>query len=354
MVLPQNSGPPFSEHLKRHIESELQLGKVDITWLAGDGSDRLYYRIIPCRHPESSYVLMLLSGSDSEALKRGQYEWSSIGKLLSNRKIRTPKIISTLTADSALIIEDYGDIMLETKVSSLIKENAANDIKNLYLDCFRILSSLLKIEASQSVESSTWYSRSFDVEKFTWELNFFLKKFLFNVAEIQLSKSEFDLFQNESKKISEYLASYSKYFVHRDLHSRNLMCLNNDIAIIDFQDARLGPPSYDLVSLVFDSYVPFNAAFRSELLQTGVEIIKNDGHVDISKEILSTWKPMLLQRQLKAIGSFGYLTKDKNKGDYLKYVSPALKTLEDQNIADERWPFISSVLLRKIRYYLDN
>ena len=54
---------------------------------------------------------------------------------------------------------------------------------------------------------------------------------------------------------------------------------------------------------------------------------------------------MLLQRQIKAIGSFGYLTIDKLKGDYLKNVSPAVQTLVEANLVDNRWPFLSGTLV---------
>ena len=62
---------------------------------------------------------------------------------------------------------------------------------------------------------------------------------------------------------------------------------------------------------------------------------------------------MLLQRQLKAIGSFGFLTLDKQRGDYLKYVPSALATIEDQAVLDSRWPFISGPLLQRLRAHLN-
>jgi aminoglycoside/choline kinase family phosphotransferase len=118
-------------------------------------------------------------------------------------------------------------------------------------------------------------------------------------------------------------------------------------AIIDFQDARLGPPSYDLVSLVFDSYVPVSHQARLELLEFGFEVMARlPAGADLVTRARAEWRPMLLQRQLKAIGSFGYLTVDKLKGDYLKNVAPALQTLFDAGVQDARWPFLSGKLLQ--------
>ena len=123
------------------------------------------------------------------------------------------------------------------------------------------------------------------------------------------------------------------------------MIHENNVAVIDFQDARLGPASYDLVSLVFDSYVPLAPSVRLELLEQGFEIIAELAGKEASVRARSEWRPMLLQRQLKAIGSFGYLTVDKHKGDYIKNVAPALQTLFDADVQDARWPFLSGKLL---------
>jgi hypothetical protein len=57
---------------------------------------------------------------------------------------------------------------------------------------------------------------------------------------------------------------------------------------------------------------------------------------------------MLLQRQLKALGSFGFLTTKKNRGNYLRYVEPALATLTAEHVSDARWPFLSGDLLHGI------
>ena len=342
----------LNESHKREIECELNLGKIDIKWLAGDGSDRRYFRINLLDDPNKTFVLMVLGNADALALKKNQYDWIEIGKLLTDQTICVPQTLRILKEFPAIIIEDYGNTMLETRVNELLKEKNFSSIKDLYHDCFGIVSKMLKITTNEFSSKYIWSTRSFDVEKLTWELNFFLEKYVFNVSNLTIDKNEMAQCKIEIKKISEFLAPYSKYFVHRDLHSRNLMCAQRCLALIDFQDARLGPASYDLISLIFDSYVPFNASFRNELLEIALITLRDNGLKELCTEIEATWKPMLLQRQLKAIGSFGYLTIDKKKGDYLKYVCPALKTLENQNIADERWPFLSSVLLRKIRDFI--
>ena len=324
------------------VAQALKTERLTIDWLAGDGSDRCYFRV---RSPDlgRSFVLMQLSGTDAENLKRGRYDWIEISELLRANKISAPSCVTAIPDYAALIIDDYGDLMLET----VGLEHAKNGNINICLPLFEgALGTVGKLLSIQSTSESIWTKRAFDQERFEWELRFFVAKYLEPVAHYTLGPAELDDFTNDIRAISTYLSSQSRYFVHRDFHSRNIMVHMNEVAIIDFQDARLGPPSYDLVSLVFDSYVPFMPETRISLLNHGFRCIESAAGAAAAARAREEWKPMLLQRQLKAIGSFGYLTVDKHKGDYLKNVAPALQTLLDAGVQDARWPFLSGRLIQ--------
>lgn len=324
------------------VANALGVDHLTIEWLAGDGSDRCYFRV---RSPElkNSLVLMQLSGNDAENLKKGRYDWVSVSNILKENKISAPSCVSILADHAAIIIDDYGDRMLETLALDCGKKGNLNSILPLYRRSLQTVAGFLRIKATPG---DIWTSRAFDAERFEWELKFFVNKYLGPVAHYKLSASEEVEFINDIKAISSYLSSDSSYFVHRDFHSRNIMIHADDVAVIDFQDARLGPPSYDLVSLVFDSYVPLSPETRMALLNEGLECIRTEVGAPVSDRANQEWKPMLLQRQLKAIGSFGYLTVDKRKGDYLKNVAPALQTILDAGVQDVRWPFLSGKLLQ--------
>jgi aminoglycoside/choline kinase family phosphotransferase len=286
---------------------------------------------------------MQLSGTDAENLKKGRYDWVDISNVLKSNTISAPSCVAILAEHAAIIIDDYGDLMLETIALELAKKNSVNSALPLYRKSLQTVGRFLSIKASPG---DVWVNRAFDQDRFEWELNFFVSKYLLPVAHYQLSGQEEADFNNDIRAISRYLASASTYFVHRDFHSRNIMIRDEDVAVIDFQDARLGPPSYDLVSLVFDSYVPLSPETRMNLLNEGLQFIKNLAGSVASERAKDEWRPMLLQRQLKAIGSFGYLTVDKRKGDYLKNVAPALQTILDAGVQDVRWPFLSGKLLQ--------
>lgn len=337
---PQAWPPPQPVDVAR----ALGIKDISIDWLAGDGSDRCYYRI---RSPElkTPRVLMQLSPTDAQALKAQGYDWVNIAQILDKHGVRVPRVVTTMAEHAALIIEDYGDVMLETKVYHLAEHGTYGDIRRLYEQAMAICANFLTIPKNNQ---AIWCQRSFDAERFVWELNFFAKKYLQAVTKYSFDAKQEAAFQCDVQAISKFLTSSSQYFVHRDFHSRNLMLHDDILAVIDFQDARLGPCSYDLVSLVFDSYVPFATEQRQELLQIGLATLAA-GQPQLTKDLNAQWQAMLLQRQLKAIGSFGFLTVDKNRGNYLKYVEPALTTLEDHVVKDQRWPFLSHDLIKIMR-----
>ena len=323
------------------LAKELGIHNLKVEFLAGDGSDRCYFRI---QSPEltHSLVLMQLSESDAVKLRNNHYDWISICEILNNNKIFVPKLYKIILDWAALIIEDYGDAMFESLIIQSVNEQKHDNIKQYYDQAVNIIGLLLNIAPS---ENDIWSTRSFDAEKFVWEMNFFKKYFLQLVCNITLDEKQEQLFQTESIKLAQFLSADSKWFVHRDYHSRNIMVKDDRLALIDFQDARLGPASYDLVSLCFDSYVPLSQEFRQMVFEKGVAEIDARGSKEVSTAIMTRFRPMLLQRQLKAIGSFGYLTKEKNRGNYLKYVKPALETLDPNFVFDRRWPFLSDTLI---------
>ncbi|RZA14951.1 MAG: DUF1679 domain-containing protein [Proteobacteria bacterium] len=324
------------------IAKALGVDQVKVSWLAGDGSDRCYYRI---QAGDKSFVLMQLSGDDAVQLKNNGYEWVKIGRLLHDHGIHAPQTIATLPDFAALIIEDYGDLMMETRALDGLNASRREEVLSLYKKSFDILARFIEITERGD---SKWSDRSFDAARLDWELHFFQEHFLKNVLGWTLSPAEQKAFNTESLKISEYLASNSKYFVHRDFHSRNVMVTGDKLAVIDFQDARLGPPTYDLVSICFDSYIPLLPAERRMLVEEGLDhLVKKNPSLSLN-ELSKEWGPMLLQRQLKALGSFGYLTTQKNRGNYLKYVPAALETLIPQNVGHKDWSFISTDLIQGI------
>ena len=315
----------------RDVHKHLNHTVTGIDPLAGDGSDRSYHRIRAAS--QRTFVLMALSPSDAEKLAADRYEWTDIAAVFDAAAIPYPRIVATLP--QALIIEDCGD---QTLVKALTRVNR----ERLFARCFDIAARLVTINNDNR---SIWTQRCFTAAAYLQEFDFFRRMFLDRAMQLTLSPADSAALQRDFEALSTFLASFSQFFVHKDFHSRNLMVTDDNIRVIDFQDACIGSPLYDLISLCFDSYVPLSLTTRLQLFASGRRIIEQ--HLPAATVATNDehWAALLLQRQLKAIGSFAKLTLVTHKGDYLRYVQPALATFPRQLIASARWPFLSDTLL---------
>ena len=115
--------------------------------------------------------------------------------------------------------------------------------------------------------------------------------------------------REEWARIVDELAAEPRVLCHRDYHSRNLMWHDDTLYVIDFQDARMGPDTYDLVSLLRDSYVDLPDAAVDDLIDYFVALDPRQRPTAPSDpEFRRRFDLMALQRNLKALGTFGYQT----------------------------------------------
>jgi aminoglycoside/choline kinase family phosphotransferase len=175
------------------------------------------------------------------------------------------------------------------------------------------------------------YSLAFDIEKLTWELEFFVKHFIEGYRGTVLPGATREAFREEWRPIAGELSSEPRVLCHRDYHSRNLMPHQDELYIIDFQDARMGPDTYDLVSLLRDSYVDFTEETVDELVAfflalRGRQGQPGDGAAERAYEadFRRRFDLMALQRNLKALGTFGYQTTTRQNPVYIQYMPRTL------------------------------
>src|SRR5438270_3506178 len=135
-------------------------------------------------------------------------------------------------------------------------------------------------------------------------MDFFVKHFVEGYRGAVLSPAERTTLSQEWAHLVEELASEPRVLCHRDYHSRNLMVHRGQLYVIDFQDARMGPDTYDLASLLRDSYVDIADRELDELVAYFLAMKGRPAD--------ETFRPrfdlMALQRNLKALGTFGYQT----------------------------------------------
>jgi hypothetical protein len=174
------------------------------------------------------------------------------------------------------------------------------------------------------------YGVAFDMEKLTWELDFFAKHFIEGYRGATLSAPKRLALGEEWSTVAAELAAEPRVLCHRDYHSRNLMLHAGSLYIIDFQDARMGPNTYDLASLLRDSYVDVSDHDVDDLIAHFLALKGQGGHAGASPnreaiEFRRRFDLMALQRNLKALGTFGYQTTTKRNPVYIQYMPRTLR-----------------------------
>ncbi len=132
---------------------------------------------------------------------------------------------------------------------------------------------------------------------------------------------------------------------HRDYHSRNLMWHDGALYIIDFQDARMGPDTYDLASLLRDSYVDLDDAAVDDLI-AGFFALTRGGPATAAEEVefRRRFELMALQRNLKALGTFGYQTTTRANPVYMQYIPRTLAYVRRALMGNPRFGRLAELL----------
>ena len=303
----------------------------DVLPLAGDASTRRYSRIVT---DEKSWVLM-----EWEPFKDIQnFPFLSVQDYFLSHGIPVPKLLH-LEADKGLfLLEDLGDLTLERKFWEFQKQ------KNILPYYKTTLDHLIKIHSlsfHETQKDCTAYKVEFSVEKLMWEFHYMQEHLFEKKWGLQFSKEESAALDKNYLDICEQLYSQPQVICHRDFHSRNVMIKHGKIFIIDFQDARMGPAAYDLVSLLWDSYVDLDSESRQDLIHYYCSNFPEFPKVANSVEdFLKTFDLQTLQRCLKACGSFASFYNNRSDKRYLKYLP---KTLKNINTLLESFPQYSAL-----------
>lgn len=289
---------------------------VQVIPLTGDASDRRYFRVL--MRDGVPQVLALHVGP----IEAATLPFVRVAALMRALSLPVPAILGHDDELGILAQQDLGDVTLQAHLGVAgPAEHAA-----LYREAVELIAALQMRGAQCASRNYPPFAVAFDVEKLTWELEFFVRHYLLAYRGLSLSDARRDDFRIEWSAIVEELAAEPRVLCHRDYHSRNLMLHDGRLHIIDFQDARMGPDTYDLASLLRDSYVDVPATQVDELLAyfqaltRGPEGASAASHVEFRRR----FELMALQRNLKALGTFGYQTTSRGNTVYIQYMPRTL------------------------------
>jgi aminoglycoside/choline kinase family phosphotransferase len=263
--------------------------------LSADASFRQYYRV---NKNNNSYAVMDCPPED-ESLDT----FLKITDKLQQAKLNVPEIFNCDSTKGFLVITDFGDDLYSKKLND-------ETVYCLYTDALEaIVKMQTKVDCTGLKDFDSFYED---------ENNLFLDWFLNKHLNIELDSATSEQINTEFNKMNNILKSIPKTFVHRDYHSRNLLVTDlNNPGIIDYQDAVMGPVTYDLVSLLKDCYVTWNDGLVEDMLESFFTRMKSDTINNISD--FRYWFEITgLQRHIKAIGIFSRLNYRDGKSSYLQ------------------------------------
>ena len=335
-------GPGFKIDLK---ESEMLGSKseTDAILIGTGGSDRRYYRI---KRNGTTEVLMQCSTNDPDFQRHIEYT-----QFFQKYSIPVPKLINVETDKMSATFEDLGDLSL---YSFLKCPREQKEIEEVYKRVIDILIMMHTAVTEHITECPLLQNRVFDYKHLRWETNYFIERFVEGIRDIRLRN--LSALNNEFHRLAMNVDSFPKTIIHRDFQSQNIMITRGGIPrLVDYQSARVGPPAYDVVSLLWDPYSWLEDDTRERLLDYYVRRLTNPPKSPFSKgglrgitgnEFRETLLPCRLQRHMQALGAYGFLSRIKGKEYFLKYVPEGLRLLkEDVSLAKDEYPELHDLVM---------
>lgn len=238
-----------------------------------------------------------------------------ITHLLRGVKVNAPAILKQNTEQGFLLLSDLGE---QPYLNQLTNENA----NELYTDAIAALIKMQKISNDLPAYNEQRLSDEMDLFE-SWYLNRHLNTDLNNEQKSNLEKVFALLIDNALEQ--------PQVFVHRDYHSRNLMLIDKGNAednpgVIDYQDAVIGPVTYDLVSLFKDCYIEW----PREKVESWLDEYLHESEHNFDRQQFIRWFDFMgVQRHLKVLGIFARLNYRDGKQQYLNDLPLTLKYVVD-------------------------
>lgn len=292
------------------LHNDLKIGNYTIKPASADASFRRYFRIILDNQQNESLIIM-----DAPPDKEDCAAFIDITNRLIDSGVNAPEVKAYSAENGFLLLSDLGSVMYLDKLN----EDNANHLYHAAID------SLITMQSKASTTELPEYNETLLQQEMSLFTDWLLEKHL------GLS-IEGDWLQDTFSLLAQSALDQPQVFVHRDYHSRNLTWqADQPPGILDFQDAVLGPISYDLVSILRDCYIKW----PEDRLVNWVtyycdKVRQNDLLPNFSNAEFTRWFDLMgIQRHLKASGIFARLWHRDDKKDYLKDIPCTLSYIEE-------------------------
>ncbi len=284
------------------------------------GSDRLFRRV---REDDASAVLMTVPAEDAEFER-----YLEIGRFLWEERFGGPRILAADPERRFVLLEDLGDHSLYAEAVAGPASRDAARRRGAYL---AVLDRLVDLqvrgtEAARAGRCPLGWDRVFDRATLRWETDYFRRRFLHDFAGVpEDAHPELDA---DFERLAGLALEQPVVLMHRDFQSQNIFFCEGRVRLVDFQGMRRGPLLYDLMSLLRDAYVDLGPELRNDLLEIYGDRLAAEGGPGLPERTLGEMAVVAgLQRNMQALGAFGYLSLVKDKPRFRDHVPLALRHL---------------------------
>ena len=275
--------------------------------ISGDASFREFYRL------KKGNKTSIIVQANKEKFKN-LIAYVIINKILREKNINAPKLISNHYQNNMIEISDLGEKSFYDKVTK--KKNKFNYYKNLIKIILKLQK--IKIKKKYSFKKYNMQLQKYSLSNLHKESDLFFDWYLkFNFKRLKVSRIKKAL-KKELNKIFKKLYFRNNTFVHRDFHVSNIMINKGNFGLIDSQDAIIGNPLYDVVSLIDDVRIKLPINLQNKLLK--FYHLKSKLKREKFLNLKNDYDILSVQRNLKILGIFVRLSKRDNKSTYLKYL----------------------------------
>ena len=279
------------EYLKNRLKHATQIKKI-----RGEASTRSFYRI---QFPNYTLIAMVYPAENPDEISK----ITRLTRLYLQHHIHVPEI-KEIIDNRVILQQDLGDLLAQ-KAFFLFK---AGDREKIITSVADILVHVKGIPTSNTAAVH-------DTARMKWEMDFFYTHFAKNYLRSALSPGHAGEFQERLHRMVEQIHPIDT-FAHRDFHSRNMLIHEDRLYLVDFQDSLVASPYYDLVSFAFDCYLDLKSH-----RQTLLALLKTRG-ITVDDDLYYT---AALQRNIKALGTFGYQVTVRKNLAYKKYIPRTLR-----------------------------
>ncbi|MCG7982194.1 MAG: phosphotransferase [Candidatus Thiodiazotropha lotti] len=297
--------PQRIAQLKNWLNTLPEIGDYSFEPASGDASFRRYFRI---GVSNGSYIAM-----DAPTDKEDTKPFVQIANEFERIGLNVPHIHGMNLEQGFLLLEDLGDVLYLDRLNP-------QTVDHLYGDA---LAALVTLQANGPRRGLPQYDRNLLINEMALFRDWLLEAHL----KLQLSQDERQLLDELFQLLAENALQQPQVCVHRDYHSRNLMVVDShNPGVIDFQDAVIGPVTYDLVSMLKDCYIEWPTEQVEAWAMGYFELACQSGVLAEQDEssFLSWFDLMGVQRHLKASGIFARLNKRDGKPGYLQDIPRTL------------------------------